>query len=286
MEPFTPRCALSGVFSRANLPAHPRDKTQDKTEPGSLDHCFGTLDKWCLRRSSAFHHSGGMPVSEGPEKLRFRRCRRKAYCISDSPFRGEITSAELDLSEGTVLLSDNLSNSPFLPGWATSSWWEPRESKRSFIYLQNGCREVTPASPINRSKMSGFRPVPKAEGAHCRESFDSDLRPICSSISFRTARVLSGVAITIPTPAPLSLVDPSTNNPFVPKLWKLGNWESFGKYICNLMISGDKKNPKSPTSNTFPDEVIINLNVFGSSMENRIHRHVSRTHIVTKEIYR
>lgn len=62
---------------------------------------------------------------------------------------------------------------------------------KTIIYLQNGCREVTPEvpSPINRSKMSGFRPVPKAEGAHCRESFDSDLRPICSSISFRTARL-------------------------------------------------------------------------------------------------
>ncbi len=52
------------------------------------------------------------------------------------------------------------------------------------------------------------------------------------------------------------------------------------------MISGDKKNPKSTTSNTFPDEVIINFNVFGSSMEKRMNRKVSRTHIVTKERYR
>lgn len=64
---------------------------------------------------------------------------------------------------------------------------ERRKKNQKDRLFENGCREVTPEvpSPINRSKMSGFRPVPKAEGAHCRESFDSDLRPICSCISFR-----------------------------------------------------------------------------------------------------
>jgi hypothetical protein len=50
-----------------------------------------------------------------------------------------------------------------------------------------------------------------------------------------------------------------------------------------LIFSGDELDSQTIASNSFPDKVIVNLNVLGTSMEDRINRQVGSTQIITPE---
>ena len=57
--------------------------------------------------------------------------------------------------------------------------------------------------------------------------------------------------------------------------------ETFGKYISDLTLSGDIANIKLFVKHFFTDEVVVNLDVFGASMEHRVGSKIDRTYIVT-----
>ena len=58
----------------------------------------------------------------------------------------------------------------------------------------------------------------------------------------------------------------------------------FCKDICNLMRRGNIASYEGTNGYFFSYKVVVNLNVFGSGMKNRIDSHVESTFVITKEL--